>query len=42
MDYNREMVIGGARKEIEDLARTYPRYASEILDQVARFQGVEL
>ena len=42
MDYNREMVIGGARKEIEDLARTYPRYASEILDQVAIFQGVEL
>lgn len=42
MDYNREMVIGGARKEIEDLARSYPRYASEILDQVARFQGVEL
>ncbi len=42
MDYNREMVIGGARKEIEDLARTYPRYANEILDQVARFQGVEL
>ena len=42
MDYNREMVIGGARKEIEDLARSYPRYANEILDQVARFQGVEL
>lgn len=42
MDYNREMVIGGARSEIEDLARSYPRYANEILDQVARFQGVEL
>lgn len=42
MDYNREIVIGGARNEIEDLARSYPRYANEILDQVARFKGVEL
>jgi hypothetical protein len=40
MDYNREMVVGGARSEIEDLARSYPNYSVEILDQVARFRGV--
>jgi len=42
MDYNREIVVDGARKEIEDLAKTYPIYAGEILDQVARFRGVSI
>ncbi|WP_026507571.1 hypothetical protein [Butyrivibrio sp. MC2013] len=42
MDYNREVVIAGARNEVEDLARSYPLYANEILDQVARFRGVRL
>lgn len=39
MDYNREIVIENARKEISDLASLYPQYAGEILDQVNRFQA---
>lgn len=42
MDYNREIVVDGARNEIEDLARTYPPYANEILEQVAKYRGVTL
>ena len=38
MDYNREVVAGNAKAEIEDLARAYPQYAEEILDAVARYQ----
>lgn len=38
MDYNREVVAGNAKAEIEDLARTYPQYAEEILDAVGRYQ----
>lgn len=38
MDYNRETVVGNARAEIEDLARSYPRYAQEILEDVSRYQ----
>ncbi len=44
MDYNRETVIGNAKAEIEDLAKSYPRYAQEILDQVSRYtleNGIE-
>ena len=39
IDYNREVVIGNAKAEIEDLAHSYPEYASEILDQVSRYQA---
>lgn len=38
MDYNREVVAGNAKAEIEDLARAYPQYAEEILDAVGRYQ----
>ncbi|MBP7347895.1 MAG: hypothetical protein KA965_04360 [Butyrivibrio sp.] len=39
IDYNREVVIGNAKAEVEDLAHSYPEYAAEILDQVSRYQA---
>lgn len=39
IDYNREVVIGNAKAEVEDLAHSFPEYAAEILDQVSRYQA---
>ena len=38
MEYNRDVVAGNAKQEIEDLARQYPEYTQEILDMVARYE----
>ncbi|MCR5669501.1 MAG: hypothetical protein K6G10_00700 [Butyrivibrio sp.] len=38
MEYNRDVVAGNAKLEIEDMARQYPRYTQEILDMVAGFE----
>ncbi len=38
MDYNRDVVAGGAKAEIELLAKEYPEYTNEILDMVSRYE----
>ncbi|WP_022760498.1 MULTISPECIES: hypothetical protein [unclassified Butyrivibrio] len=38
MDYNRDVVAGNAKNEIEELVRQYPVYRQEILDMVDRFE----
>ncbi|WP_026490425.1 hypothetical protein [Butyrivibrio sp. XBB1001] len=38
MEYNRDIVAGNAKSEIEDMARQYPEYTQEILDMVSRYE----
>ena len=38
MEYNRDVVAGNAKTEIEDMARQYPKYTQEILDMVSRYE----
>ncbi len=38
MEYNRDIVAGNAKVEIEDMARQYPKYTQEILDMVSRYE----
>ena len=38
MEYNRDIVAGNAKAEIEDMARQYPKYTQEILDMVSRYE----
>ena len=38
MEYNRDVVAGNAKSEVEDMARQYPEYAQEILDMVSRYE----
>ncbi len=38
MEYNRDIVAGNAKSEIEDMARQYPKYTQEILDMVSRYE----
>ncbi len=38
MEYNRDIVAGNAKREIEDMARQYPKYTQEILDMVSRYE----
>ncbi|WP_029320869.1 hypothetical protein [Butyrivibrio sp. AE3004] len=38
MDYNRDVVAGNAKNEIEDLVKQYPIYRQEILAMVDRFE----
>ncbi len=38
MEYNRDVVAGNAKLEIEDMAKQYPRYTQEILDMVSRYE----
>ena len=37
MEYNRDVVAGNAKREIEDMAKLYPEYTHEILDMVSRY-----
>ena len=37
MEYNRDIVAGNAKAEIEDMARQYPKYTQEILDMVSKY-----
>ncbi len=38
MEYNRDVVAGNAKLEIEDMAKQYPDYTQEILDMVSRYE----
>nr|WP_297704179.1 hypothetical protein [uncultured Butyrivibrio sp.] len=38
MEYNKDVVAGNAKREIEDLAEQYPEYAQEIIDMVSRYE----
>ena len=38
MEYNRDIVAGNAKMEIEDMAQQYPEYTQEILDMVSRYE----
>ncbi|WP_026525525.1 MULTISPECIES: hypothetical protein [unclassified Butyrivibrio] len=38
MDYNRDVVAGNAKNEIQDLVKQYPVYRAEILDMVDQFE----
>ncbi|WP_034446333.1 hypothetical protein [Butyrivibrio sp. AE2032] len=38
MEYNRDIVAGNAKLEIEEMARQYPAYTQEILDMVSRYE----
>ncbi len=38
MEYNRDVVAGNAKREIEDMAKLYPEYTQEILDMVSRYE----
>ncbi|MCR5556988.1 MAG: hypothetical protein K6F75_05460 [Butyrivibrio sp.] len=38
MEYNRDVVAGNAKREIEDMAKQYPEYTQEILDMVSRYE----
>ncbi len=38
MEYNRDVVAGNAKLEIEDMAEQYPEYTQEILDMVSRYE----
>ena len=41
MEYNRDIVAGNAKNEVEDMARQYPQYAQEILDMVSKYEDKE-
>lgn len=41
MEYNRDIVAGNAKNEVEDMARQYPEYAQEILDMVSKYEDRE-
>ena len=41
MEYNRDIVAGNAKNEVEDMARQYPEYAQEILDMVSKYEDKE-
>lgn len=41
MEYNRDIVAGNAKNEVEDMARQYPEYAQEILDMVSKYEERE-
>lgn len=38
IDYNREVIITGARNAIKDMVDSYPQYAKEITDMVSRYE----
>ncbi|MCM1175436.1 MAG: hypothetical protein NC341_10350 [Blautia sp.] len=38
MDYNKDMVAGGAQKEIRELVNRYPEYGREILETVEKYE----
>ncbi len=38
MDYNRDIVAGNAKSEIEELVSEYPVYRKEILDMVSKYE----
>ena len=38
MDYNKEVVAGGAQKEIKELVRRYPKYTKEIIQTVEKYE----
>ncbi len=38
MEYNKNVVAGNAKREIEDMAKQYPNYTQEILDMVSRYE----
>ena len=38
MDYNRDVVAGNAKNEIEDLVNQYPTYRTEIMDLVSKYE----
>ncbi len=38
MEYNRDVVAGNAKLEIEDMARQHPKYTQEILDMVSKYE----
>lgn len=38
MDYNKDMVAGGAQKEIRELVNRYPQYGREILETVEKYE----
>ena len=38
MDYNRDVVAGNAKNEIEDLVNQYPTYRTEIMDMVSKYE----
>ena len=38
MEYNKNVVAGNAKQEIEDMAQQYPMYTQEILDMVSRYE----
>ncbi|MBO4458434.1 MAG: hypothetical protein J5802_12010 [Butyrivibrio sp.] len=38
MEYNRDIVAGNAKNEVEDMAKQYPQYAQEILDMVSKYE----
>ncbi len=38
MDYNKDVVAGGGQKEIKALVNQYPRYASEIMELVEKYE----
>ena len=41
MEYNRDIVAGNAKIEVEDMAKQYPQYAQEILDMVSKYEDRE-
>ena len=41
MEYNKDIVAGNAKNEVEDMARQYPEYAQEILDMVSKDEDRE-
>ena len=38
MEYNKNVVAGNAKQEIEDMAQQYPMYTQEILDMVSKYE----
>ena len=41
MEYNKDIVAGNSKNEVEDMARQYPEYAQEILDMVSKYEDRE-
>ena len=41
MEYNKDIVAGNAKNEVEEMARQYPEYAQEILDMVSKYEDRE-
>lgn len=37
MDYNKDVIVGNAKKEIKDIVDSYPKYAKEIMDMVDKY-----